>query len=118
MSVYWPCWYPKPVPASSYIVYWPLPPANTRSVSGADPAVAACPDDVCSGTMPPALTNTGIRFSGTESVWVDGPVKVAPVNQSVHRPGGNQTVVVATLPGVVTGATSMSVPSRYSVGWS
>ena len=66
--------------------------------------------------MPPAFTNTGIRLSGTDSVCVDGPVKVAPVNQSVQRPGGNQTVVVATLPGVVTGSTSMSDPSRYSPG--
>jgi hypothetical protein len=66
--------------------------------------------------MPPALTNTGIRSSGTVSVRVPGPVKVAPVNQSVHVPGGNHTVWVVTLPGVVTGATSMSGPYRYSAG--
>ena len=66
--------------------------------------------------MPPARTKTGIRLAGTWRVCVDGPVKVAPVNQSVHVPGGNHTLVVATWPGVVTGATSMSGPSVYSVG--
>ena len=66
--------------------------------------------------IPPALTKTGIRFSGTVSVWVDGPSNVAPVNQSVHLPGGNQTRSLVTLPGVVTGATSMSGPYRYSPG--
>src|ERR1700677_4732705 len=98
------------------MVYCPLAPAKTRRVSGADPAVCACPDEDWSGTMPPSLTKTGIRVSGTWRVWVDGPVNVAPVNQSVHFPGGNQTLVVATLPGAVTGATSMSLPSVYSAG--
>lgn len=69
-----------------------------------------------SGTMPPAWTKTGIRLVGTLSVCVDGPVNVAPVNQSTHVPGGNHTEVVAVAPGVVTGATSMLGPSMYSVG--
>ena len=56
-------------------------------VSGADRAVCALPVAGCSGTMPPALTNTGIRPVGTCRVWVDGPVKVAPVKKSVHVPG-------------------------------
>src|ERR1700733_7261841 len=47
---------------------------------------------------------------------VPGAVNVAPVNQAVQVPGGNHTEVVATWPGVVTGATSTSGPSRYSLG--
>ena len=71
----------------------------------------------CSGTIPPAFTNTGMRSSGTVSVCSDGPVNVAPVNQSVHWPGGNHTDSVLTVPGVVTGATSTSGPYRYSPGF-
>ena len=70
----------------------------------------------CSGTIPPSLTNTGMRSSGTVSVCSEGPVNVAPVNQSVHWPGGNHTDSVLTVPGVVTGATSTSGPYRYSPG--
>ena len=70
-----------------------------------------------SGTMPPALTKTGIRLVGVSRVWVDGPVKVAPVKKSTQRPGGNHARVVASAPGMVTGATSMSEPRVYSVGW-
>ena len=49
--------------------------------------------DDCSGMIPPARTKTGIRLSGTDTVVVEGPVKVAPVKKSTHRPGGSHTVV-------------------------
>ena len=68
------------------------------------------PVEGCSGTIPPWRTKTGIRSSGTDKVAVDGPLNVAPVKKSTQWPGGNHTVVDATSPGVVTGATSMSGP--------
>lgn len=58
-----------------------------------------------------------MRLSGTLSVLVAGPVKVAPVKKSVHVPGGNHTDVDATVPGVVTGATKTFEPRRYSLSW-
>ena len=62
------------------------------------------------GMIPPARTNTGMRLRGTDTVVVAGPSNVAPVKKSTQRPGGIHTVALATLPGLVTGATSMSDP--------
>ena len=36
-------------------------------------------DGDCSGMIPPARTKTGMRLSGSDTVTVVGPVKVAPV---------------------------------------
>ena len=36
-------------------------------------------EDDCSGMMPPARTNTGMRLEGSATVVVAGPVNVAPV---------------------------------------
>ena len=41
----------------------------------------------CSGTIPPAFTNTGMRSRGSAMVAVVGPLKLAPVKKSIHRPG-------------------------------
>src|SRR5579872_5530085 len=116
VRLYWPFSYPVPFPASWYRVNWPDRPGYTRRVSGAFGLAPTWSIGACSGTIPPALTKTGIRSSGTVSVCVEGPWNVAPVNQSVHVPGGNHIRSVVTLPGVVTGATSMSGPYRYSPG--
>ena len=76
----------------------PLDPENTSTVMWVVDPVEEVDD--CSGMIPPARTNTGMRLRGTDTVVVIGPVKVAPVKKSTQRPGGIHTVVSATLPGV------------------
>ena len=87
----------------------PSDPGYTLMIGWAAAADGVADGD-CSGMIPPARTKTGIRSRGDDTVVVRGPLKVAPVKKSTHRPGGNHTLVSATSPGDVTGATSMSDP--------
>jgi hypothetical protein len=88
---------------------------NAVSVSRAWSWFATLTSPWLCATMPPARTYTGMWSGVAPTVRVAGPPKVSPVKKSVQVPGGNQTLVVVLSPGVVTGATSMSSPSMYSV---